>query len=167
VVKIKRDCALLERCKFLLSIGFRKFDVVVNFVSVIMKSKVVISQTLILFSKNRWIFFLNVKQSNAPFDLGFMSISWEHYALKIVITYKTLWGSLKKKCVPMDGLWLRKRWGWGGDASWGKDVPQGKGGPVKGIRLGKGCGMKRRRSSGRRCDLGEMGPKIRCSLGKR
>ncbi len=37
----------------------------------------------------------------------------------------------------------------GGDAHWGEDVPWGKGGPIEGIVLGKGCGMKRRRSWGK------------------
>jgi hypothetical protein len=72
-----------------------------------MRSNVVISQTLILFSKKGWIFFppknsLVVKQSNVPFELGFMNTSWKHHALKTLITLKTLWGSPKRKCVPKD-----------------------------------------------------------------
>jgi hypothetical protein len=48
-----------------------------NFVSFIMRSNTVTSQTLIFFPKNGWIILLwgnlvDVKQPDAPFGLGFM-----------------------------------------------------------------------------------------------
>jgi hypothetical protein len=56
VEKIKSDFALLERCKFLLSIGFKKFDVV-NFVLVIMRSNIVITNFDFIPKKWMDIFF--------------------------------------------------------------------------------------------------------------
>ncbi len=114
---IKRNCTLPKRCEFLLSMGFITFVVAINFVSIMMTSNVITSQTLIFFPKIRWINFfqgnsVDVKQPDVPSELAFMmksilcitmSSSYKHYALKIVIILKKLRGFSKKKCVFKDG----------------------------------------------------------------
>jgi hypothetical protein len=77
VEKIKKDYALLEMSEFLPSTRFRIFDVFVNFVSVIMRSNTITSQTLFFFPKNGWIILpwgnsVDVKQLDVPSRLGFM-----------------------------------------------------------------------------------------------
>jgi hypothetical protein len=57
--------------------GFRRFDAFDNFVSIIMRTKIITSQTLIFFPKNGWIIFfwgnsVDVKQLDSPSCLGSM-----------------------------------------------------------------------------------------------
>jgi hypothetical protein len=59
------------------STRFRRFDVLDNFVLIIMRSNIVTSQTLNFFPKNGWIVLLwgnlvDVKQLDVPYGLGFM-----------------------------------------------------------------------------------------------
>jgi hypothetical protein len=90
---------LAKKVRILQSMGFITFIVVVNFISIMMTSSAITSQTSIFFPKTGWINFfrgnsMDVKQPNVPSELAFMmksilcitmSSSYKHYALKIVI----------------------------------------------------------------------------------
>lgn len=101
--KIKRDFALLERCKFLLSIGFKKFDVV-NFVLVIMRSNIVISQTLILFPKMDGYFFFKGNHWMSNNRMCHLSRFYDHFMETLCFenndNFKNIMGFPKEKMCP-------------------------------------------------------------------